>query len=404
MELLISAGQVLTGPAGERITGGAVLVDQDTIVAVGRRDDIEPHASRDVTRLHRPDATVLPGLINSHVHLAFDAGPDPVTTLQGTDDTGLLLGMAGRARQLLDGGVTTARDLGDRGGLAVRLRDAVAAGTLPGPRLLAATAPLTAPAGHCWFFGGEVDGEQAIREQVRRNARGGADVIKVMVSGGQMTPSGANMWESQFSTEELRAAVEEARELGLPVAAHAHGTAGIISAVTAGVNTIEHCSWLRDGQFDAREDIAAQMAEKGISVCPTMTPNWRGFRAMLGEERAEQFFGQVRWMDKLGVRLAAGTDAGVPRSVFDDFVSSFGMYDYLGFPNDRIIELATVGAAGALGLGGDTGRLEAGFSADLLVVDGDPLTDLDTLRDIEIVLTRGRPHVPAQRGIQRCRA
>jgi len=394
--LLISAGQVLTGVAGERVPDGAVLVDGSSIRAVGRREEIEAVAPEGVRRVSFPDATLLPGLINCHVHLAFDAGPDPVAGVQGADDVQLLAGMADRARQLLDCGVTTVRDLGDRDALVVRLRDAIADRALPGPRILAATAPLTTPGGHCWFLGGEVDGEPAIREMVRRNARRGADVIKVMVTGGALTPGGAPMWQSQFGVDEVRVVVEEARRAGLKVAAHAHGTEGIVSAVAAGVDTIEHCSWLANGfRFDVRDEVAAEMAAKGIAVCPAMSPNWRDFGARLGQEVAEELFGRWRWLADHGVRLIAGTDAGIPRSVFDDFAGSLELFGHLGFAPGRIIELATVDSAQALGIAARTGRLAPGLDADLLVVGGDPLTELTALRRVRLVLARGRSHVPA---------
>lgn len=388
--LLVVAGQVLVGPAGERIKGGAVLVDGGVIVAVGPRDVVEGLAGPGVERSDHPGATVLPGLINCHVHLAFDAGPDPVGSLRAADDAALAVGMAARARELLAGGVTTARDLGDRGALAVPLRDAIAAGEVPGPRLLAATAPLTPPGGHCWFLGGEVTDAASIRDRIARNVAAGADLIKVMASGGQMTPGGAAMWESQFDAEQLRIIVAEAHDAGLRVAAHAHGTASIVAAVDAGVDSIEHCTWLTDGVPDERDDIAARIVDQGIHVCSAMSPNWRAFIDRLGPERAERSFARLRWMDDLGVRLVTGTDAGLPFSGFGDFVGALGLYEHLGFPLDRIIEMATTRAAGALGLAEETGRLAPGYAADLIVVRGDPTTDLNALRDLELVLARGR--------------
>ncbi|MFI9200566.1 amidohydrolase family protein [Streptomyces sp. NPDC053048] len=393
-DLLITAGRVLTGPGGEGTTDGAVLVQGRDIVAAGPREEVEALAPRDVPRMSLPGATVLPGLIDCHVHLAFDAGDDPVGSVKESDAPGLLLGMARRARQLLDSGVTTVRDLGDRDGLAFRLRDAIAEGALPGPRVLAAGAPLTAPGGHCWFLGGEVEGEDALREAVRRNAAAGADVIKVMATGGGLTPGGPATWESQFTPAELRAVVDEARRLGLPVAAHAHGTEGIAAAVAAGVDTIEHCTWMAEGGFDAREDLVAEIAAKGIHVCPAASPNWRVFAERFGYERADAVFSRVRWMAEQGVHLIAGTDAGVPRAVFDNFTGSLDFYRHLGFGTDRIIDMATVDAARALGIAEETGRLAAGYRADVLVVDGDPLEDLDALRDVRLVLAAGRPHIP----------
>lgn len=362
---------------------------------VGVRAEVERRAAPTISRVHLPDATVLPGLVDCHVHLAFNAGRDPVAALTDDDDATVLLGMAGRARQLLDAGVTTVRDLGDRGRLSVRLRDAITTGTVPGPRILAATVPLTVPGGHCWFLGGEVDGEQAIREMVRRNAEAGADVIKVMVTGGHLTPGGAAMWESQFTTEQVRAAVDEARRHGLAVAAHAHGTEGIASAVDAGVDTIEHCTWIGNGGLNAPAELIARIVAHGIPVCPAIGPHWRDYEKRFGPEVANALLDRLRWMEKEGVRLVAGTDAGIPGAVFDNPVGGLEAFSHVGFPNDRIVELATVDAAQALGLGDRTGQLTVGYDADLLVVDGDPLTDLDALRRVRLVVTQGRPHVPA---------
>ncbi|MGH3674126.1 MAG: amidohydrolase family protein, partial [Pseudonocardiaceae bacterium] len=195
MRYLVSASQMLTGPAGERVADGAVLVEGKSIVAVGRHDEVRVAAGAGIVELAFPAATILPGLINAHVHLAFTAGPDRLAQLTApVDEAPLALAMAGRAQQLINCGVTTVRDLGDRGGLTLALRASIDAGELAGPQILAATAPLTPRGGHCWFLGGEVTGAEEIRQRIHRNAAAGADVIKVMVSGGSMTPGGAQMW------------------------------------------------------------------------------------------------------------------------------------------------------------------------------------------------------------------
>jgi len=394
MELLISAGQLLLGPVGERVADGAVLVRGSEIVAVGSAGDVAQLATVDTVRLDLPDATVLPGLIDGHVHLSFDSGPDPAATLAELDDASLLLAMAARARQLLDSGVTTVRDLGDRRGIAIRLRDTIASGGLPGPRVLAATAPLTSPGGHCWFLGGEVSGVEGVRERVRSNADAGADVIKVMATGGHLTPGGPSMVDSQFSEEELRAIVDESHGLGLRVAAHAHGTEGIASATAANVDTIEHCTWLGRAGFEMPEEVVADLVAKEIHVCAAISRNWRGFAKRFGPEVAELLLNRVRLLEDHGVRLIAGTDAGIPGATFDDFVGGLHAFSHVGLPPDRIIELATVATAEGLGLGDETGQLAAGRRADLLVVDGDPLRELDALRAVRLVLAGGRPHVP----------
>ncbi|MFE1554613.1 amidohydrolase family protein [Streptomyces sp. NPDC058734] len=367
------------------------------ITAAGPQATVEALAGPQVRRLAFPDGTLLPGLVDAHVHLALDAGPDPdpVAALLASSDTELYAGMAARAEQLLATGVTTVRDLGDRGGLAVRLRDEIAAGQLPGPRVLAAGTPLTAPGGHCWYFGGEVEGEDAIREAVRRNAADGVNLIKVMATGGGITRGGPPVWQAQFTTRELCVVVEEARRAGLPVAAHAHGTDGIAAAVAAGVDSIEHCTWMgRDG-FDVREDLVATMAGRAIAVCPAASPGWKGFAERFGAQRADEMFQRIRWMSQNGIRLLPGTDAGVPRAVFDGFVSSLEFFEHVGMTAAEVVDLATADATEALGISRDTGRLAPGHRADLLVVDGDPLTDLAALRSVRLVLAAGRPFGPA---------
>ncbi|MDQ2707615.1 MAG: amidohydrolase family protein [Actinomycetota bacterium] len=394
MRTIISAARVLTGPAGHRVDDGAVLVDGGSIAAVGPVAAIRA-AAPEARELAHPTGTIIPGLINAHVHLAFDPGPDRLARL--TDDRRpeqIALTMAGHAHELLSSGVTTVRDLGDRHGLAIPLRDAIAAGEIAGPRVLAATAPLTPPKGHCWFLGGEVDGAEQIRAAVGRNADAGADVIKVMVSGGSLTPGGAGMWEPQFDASTLTLIVGEARRYGLPVAAHAHGTGSIRACVDAGVDTIEHCTWLTGpGVFEPDEQTARDIVTAGIAVCTANCNDWRPMAAKFGDDGAARIVGRVRWLADRGVRLIAGTDAGM--APFDNFGAALVGFAQYGFTAEQIIELATVTTADAIGLGSVTGRIEAGYDADIVVLAGDPLDDLTALERPELVLARGRPHRPA---------
>lgn len=393
MELLLGAAHVLTGAPGERIPDGAVLVRDHRIDAVGPWEALRSRASA-ATSLRFPGCTLLPGLIDCHTHLALDAGPDPVETFLATDDLDLLLAMAGRARQLLGAGVTTVRDLGDRNGLGFRLRDAIAAGALPGPRILSAGAPLTPPGGHCWFFGGEVNGAGEIRQAVRTAADVGADVIKMMVTGGRLTRGGADTWESQFTLDEIRAAVDQAHGCGLRIAAHAHGTEGIARAVEAGVDTVEHCSWFTAAGVQVDPDAMSTLIRSGIQVSVTVSCRWRELIGPEGWAPYPAYLERIAWMESQGIDIVLGTDAGLRGAHFDDPVSALESLSHLGFSNARILEIATVSASRALGLSARTGRLEAGLAADLLVVGGDPLADLAALREVRFVLQEGRPHVP----------
>jgi imidazolonepropionase-like amidohydrolase len=393
----ISAGQVLLGPAGESIQDGMVVVRNGIVTDCGPRSDIETRIPNGVPRRDFPNSTLLPGLINSHVHLAFDTSDDPVSAYEAASPEELVEGMSERAARALNAGITTVRDLGGPTEVFT-VRDSIASGARPGPRIVASGPPLTAPRGHCWFFGGEVDlatgAEHNLREIVRRNATAGADLIKVMASGGHMTPGGPSMFESQFTTEQLRTIVDEASKLGLRVAAHAHGADAITSAAEAGVVTIEHCGWMTGpGSFDRREHVARQMAAKKIYACAALNQDWMPFYHRLGE-RAQGVFGRFTWMDKLGVPFISGTDAGLPGSVFDNYAGALGLYAWLGFPNSRTIEFATVNAADALGLADVTGRIARGFASDLLVVDGDPLADLNDLFNVRLVVTPTLVHTP----------
>ncbi|MFI2354399.1 amidohydrolase family protein [Streptomyces anulatus] len=395
--MLISGRRVLVG-TGTYLDDGAVLIEGDSIVAVGPRKEIEEQTAADVPRSVF-DGTLLPGLIDAHVHLVFDGGPDPVSALQTSTDEALLVDMRRRAEELLLSGVTTARDLGDRNGLVLRLDSEIADQRTPGPRIVSASTPLTTPGGHCHFLGGEVSGEAEIRALVRLNLERGAGVVKCMVTGGGLTHGGPASHESQFSAAELRLLVDEAHAAGVPVAAHAHGADGITAAVDAGVDTIEHCTWMTGDGLDFRRDVVQQIIDRGITVCPAVSPHWRMLPAIFGEERAAEMFDLVRQMADAGVKLIAGTDAGVQRATFNGLVSALSFYAHLGLANAEIINMATTAAATALGLGSTTGRIAPGYRADLIAVEGDPLSDLDALQNITAVFASGRrrePNAPAE--------
>ncbi|GAA2259612.1 amidohydrolase family protein [Streptomyces amakusaensis] len=391
-KILITADRVIAGPANQLIADGAVLVDADSgvIAAVGPAAELDASVDAQVPRLRCPGATLMPGMMDCHVHLAFDAGPDLVSAVVDATPGELSAAMADRARQLLAAGVTTARDLGDRGGLAVALRDSIASGAVAGPRIVTATAPITSRGGHCGFLGGEVTTDEEIREQIARNAAAGADLIKVMASGGALTPGGPRMWEPQFTPDRLRLIVREAAHHGLGVAAHAHGTETIAECVDAGVRTIEHCSWRTAEGIVYDPEVTRRIVDNDVSVCRCVSGDWRLFLKQMGPERAQQMVESIGEMREAGVRFIAGTDAGVPGARFGDYVGMLEFFASIGFGNTEILDMATVNAAHALGLA-DAGVLAPGRRADLIVVDGDPSAELDALRRIRHVFAAGRP-------------
>jgi imidazolonepropionase-like amidohydrolase len=387
-EEVLTAPRVITG--SETVADGAVVLG-DRLVSWAGRAQALPEEYGGLPRTDYPGATILPGLIDSHVHLGFDGGPDPAARMQAETDEQQLVLMLRNARDLLGVGVTTARDLGARSFLGVVVRDAIASGLARGPRLVAAGPAVTVTGGHCWFMGGEADSEDDLRRIVRTHHKHGADLIKVMATGGFMT-SGSAPWYAQFTTEQLAVIVAEASRVDKPVAAHAHGLEGIRRAVAAGVTTIEHCSWVTETNerfFD--EPLAAEIAERGIVVCPTINVNAPYVTELTGITPGEN----VRRMWETGVRIIAGTDAGIDNTPHHQYAGGLAaMVSLLGFSPADVIAMATTEAAAALGLGAVTGRLAPGYEADLIVVDGDPLAGIAALGRLRRVVARGRDYVP----------
>jgi imidazolonepropionase-like amidohydrolase len=384
---VLTAPRVLTGDGA--VTDGAVLVADGTIGWVGKADAI-PAEFESVARTGYAGATILPGLIDSHVHLGFDGGPGPADRMRGETDEQQLILMLRNARDLLGIGVTTARDLGGRGYLAITVRDAIATGLARGPRMVVAASPVTVTGGHCWFMGGEADSDDDLRRLVRTHHKHGADLIKVMSTGGFMTP-GSAPWYAQFSTEQLAVVVEEARRVDMPVAAHAHGIEGIRRAAEAGVTTLEHCSFVTEtNERQFNEALGAMIAERGIFVCPTANVNAPYVAKLTGMSVGQH----IKPLHDLGVRLIAGTDAGINNTPHHQFVGGLEYLVSLGLSPEHVIAMATTQAAEALGVGAATGRLAPGYDADLIVVDGDPLADIGALGKLRRVLSRGQDYVP----------
>ncbi|TYB47290.1 amidohydrolase family protein [Nonomuraea sp. PA05] len=387
---IIRAAQVLTGRPGEVIADGEVLIDGTKIVSVGPRGS----AGEAGEVLDLPGHTVLPGLVDAHVHLGFDDKVDPVTRRSPESDHHLLLRMAENARKLVSAGVTTARDLGGRGFLDVALRDAIEEGLAVGPHVVAATRPITITGGHCWYMGGEADDEPAIRRVARENLRAGADCLKVMASGGLMTPSAPPSWVPQYSTEQLRVVVEEAATRGKHVAAHAHAHASIRGCVEAGVTTIEHCSFFTPSghQYDGK--LADLVASSGTYVCPTAHGVVSRIVEVHGQAMLDAWLAGIAAMRDAGIRVIAGTDAGFAvgdiANRTDGYVGGLETFASVGYRNAEIIELATVLAADACGVGEVAGSLDPGKRADLIAVAGDPLERISALRDLALVLVSGR--------------
>ena len=335
------------------------------------------------------DVTLLPGLVDTHVHLGFDCSPDVLTPLLEDDDDVLLERMADNARRALQAGVTTVRDLGDRRFLSLALREQLRRNPTAGPELLVAGPPITRTKGHCWFLGGEADTAEELRAAVRERAERGCDAVKVMATGGVLTP-GYQPHESQFGLAELTAIVTEARAVGLPVAAHAHGPEGIRAAVAAGVDSVEHCSWFTADGVEPDWEVVRAMADLGIAAVPSLgvLPGIPAPPAIAA--RIERMEAVVLRMVQLGVRVVLGTDAGIaPSKPHDVLPRAVLALTEIGVPFGAALEAATFRAAELCGVGERKGRLAVGYDADLLAVHGDPWADPAALLDVHSVHRAG---------------
>ena len=383
-----TADAVWLGTEGSRIADGAVVVDGDRIAWVGPAADV-PASHADAPRRHFAGSTILPGLIESHAHLSYDGREGTKRRSFARSAPNLVGVMIASGRELLSAGVTTVRDLGARDNLSVEVRDLVDEGVVRGPRMLVAGAQITTTGGHTWQNHARADSPDELRKLVRTQHKAGVDLIKVNATGGFMTARSAP-WFAQFSLEEMSAIVEEAHRLGKKVAAHAHGVEGIERAVAAGVDTIEHCTFVVEGsQIVPDLSIIDEIVAHGIHVCATATWN---LPAMMRDN--PDFQPPVRLMHERGVKLIAGNDAGIDGVPHRNYVGGLETSVILGVPTERVLIGATSLAAEALGLAGVTGELVTGASADLIVANGEPLTDISALRDLRFVLVRGEEFAP----------
>ena len=329
--------------------------------------------------------TVVPGLIEAHAHLCFNAGADWREVYDSDTPEQMLLRMSGYGLRMLEAGITTVRDLGAPTALAVALRDAIRGGLVVGPDLLVAGAPITPTGGHCWFMGGEADGIEGVKVAVRERKKAGADWIKVMASGGNMTP-GTNPLAAQFSVEELRAIVAEAHRLEMKVTAHAHGVEGIKVAVEAPVDMIEHCSFQTPEGSLKDDSVILDIARKGIRVSPTIVGALSTYR---GQPRWDSRAELTKALFAAGCDVLMSTDCGIPNTPHENLAQALQVIEELAELGPvATLKLATSTSARLLDLD-DRGTIAARQRADLLVVDGDPTEDLSALERVRLVVSGG---------------
>jgi imidazolonepropionase-like amidohydrolase len=402
---LIRAGHILDVKTGN-------LSDAQTIIVVG--DSIQSIAPSSSTSLQSGDEvidlanmTVLPGLMDVHTHLTMNPDFDPFREVTSTSAKEAINGVV-NARKTLMAGFTTVRNVGAGGYVDVDLRDAVNSGQVAGPHMLVSGPAMGITGGHCddnllpfqyhEVSDGVADGIAQVQHKVRENIKYGADLIKICATGGVLS-KGDDPQASQYTLEEMQAIVADAHRLGRKVAAHAHGAQGILWASEAGVDSIEHGSYIDDAAI-------AMMKKHGTYLVPTVyLEDWQ-----IQNGHLPAFYHQkmvdvsavakqnIKHAMQSGVKIALGTDSAVyPHGLnaheLDVYVNQLGMAPLAA------LQTATINAADLLGWTAKTGTLEPGKWADIIAVDKNPLQDVRTLQDVKFVMRSGV--VYKQNGIEK---
>ena len=392
---LVRAGHLLDVKTGKLADAQTIVVVGDTIQSIGPSGSVSAQPGDTVIDLG--GMTVMPGLIDVHTHLTMNPDFDPYRELTTTDAKEAINGVA-NARTTLLAGITSVRNVGAGGFTDVDLRDAINAGQVPGPHMEVSGPLIGITGGHCdenllpiryhTVGDGVADGIPQVQHMVRQNIKYGADLIKICATGGVLS-KGDDPQASQFTLEEMQAIVADAHRLGRKVAAHAHGSQGILWATKAGVDSIEHGSYINDQGI-------AEMKKNGTYLVPTLyLEDW-----MLEKGSLPPFYRQkmidvsavaksnIKHAMQAGVKIAMGTDAAVyPHGLnaheLDVYVNQLGMAPLAA------LQTATINAADLMGWTAKTGTLEAGKWADIIAVDKNPMDDVRVLQDVKFVMKGG---------------
>jgi imidazolonepropionase-like amidohydrolase len=371
-----------------------LLVRGTKILAAGSSNEVR--IPKGAVRIDGRGFSVIPGLIDCHVHLCLGGEPDVVGTLEAEQPSYTLLKSATHAKATIDAGFTTVRDVGSRDHSIFTLKQAIESGLMPGPRIVGAGRVICMIGGHARFIGQEVEGTEQVRQAVAEQVAGGAGVIKIIASGGVLTP-GTSPDEAQMTMEELAAAVDAAQQAGKQVAAHAHGAAGMKNAIRAGVRSIEHATLLDD-------ESGTLMKRHGVYMVPTLSALATTASCRPGCGIPDSALAKAKSMTKRhqasfkaahqnGIAIAMGTDAGTPFNYHGDNAQELERMVAFGMTPMEAIVASTATAAQLIGIQDLVGTLTKGMDADLVVLKGNPLRRIEMLRDrdkIEGVMKAGK--------------
>lgn len=382
------------------------LPDHAVVVANGKIIDIVPSADAPAeATVDLGDVSLMPGLVEGHTHIPCPPRVDAFDIISEEPNAPALMRAAHAVGLALRSGITTMRDLGSKNEVVFAVREAIATGVIPGPRLLAAGAPITRTMDHCWFWGGEADSPEAVRAMAQAHVDQGADVLKVMASGGNFTPT-SNPRDRQYPPETIREIVEAGQAGGIEVAAHTHAAEGIRAAVEGGVRHLIHCRWLSanpEEGFRYDPELAQRIADEGIWVNPTIglgllaaEARERGDTAprrnpnLQGPSPRQQGLDILRDMRDRGARFTSGLDMGMAYADFNRApAEAWAFVEDVGLSEWHALRIMTADTADAIGVGDQVGRIQPGLDADLAAFPGDPAANIRDLDQPVFVLQRG---------------
>lgn len=383
--------KLIPGDGRDTVQEAVVLVEDGVIKEVGAAGQvcIPPEAQR----VDLSGRVMLPGMIDTHIHCLMDASPDPMSSLTQRAEGVTVLQAAEHLKATARSGITWVRDLGGYNYLEMSLQEAAGEAMIPGSRMLVAGRVITMTGGHGYPMGREADGEAEVRRAAREQLKAGADVVKVMATGGVLT-SGVEPGAAQLTEKEMRAAVTEAHKAGRRVAAHAQGTEGIKNALRAGVDSVEHGLFLD-------EEAVRMMKQAGTWLVPTLTATRRivdagteagipQFAVRKAKDALQSHLKSFRMAVDGGVKVAMGTDAGTPFNRHGDNLQELRLMVEAGMSPSDAIYAACGGAAELLGIEDRAGTLKKGRRADMVVLEADPLADIENIHRQERVYMDGR--------------
>jgi len=377
---------------GTVVVGDGRVLEHATVLVKGERIEkvVEKNIRipKDAQKIPMDGQVLLPGFIDSHIHICLDSSPDPMTSALTESQTMTTLKAAKAARQTLLAGITSVRDMGGKDGIDLELKQAINLGLIPGPRMQASGKLICMSGGHGWQVGLEANGVDAVRKAAREQIKAGVDIVKLMATGGVLTPD-VEPGSEQLTEAELKAGVEEAHKAGRKTATHAMGTKGILNALRAGIDSVEHGVYLD-------EEAVSLMVEKNVPLIPTLSALFnilnKGIEAGIPAFAVEKtlkvkpfHLESIRMAREAGVSIAMGTDAGTPFNIHGDNLRELKLLVDCGFSPMDAIEAGTRIAAQVLGMENQLGTIEEGKLADLVLIEGNPLEDIEILLKRELI-------------------